>query len=98
MDHQTLNFTLFQLNTLDLSSDSGVKNCVWTDGGNHLFHKILAQPWMPKAIRHERLQDLNPDVFRKLLALYLNGAPEVTRALAEEGGMVRERERQRQVV
>lgn len=77
MDHQTLSFVCFQLNTLSLDSDSGVKNQVWVDGGNHLFQKILGQPWMPKAIRYERLEDLDPSVFHKLLAFYLNGAPEI---------------------
>lgn len=77
LDHQTLNFVFFQLNTLDFSSEHGVKNLVWADGGNHLFQKILSQPWMPKAIRDERLEDLEPAVFRKLLAVYLNGASEL---------------------
>ncbi|KAK7105825.1 large ribosomal subunit protein mL37-like isoform X2 [Littorina saxatilis] len=77
MDHQTLNFVCFQLNTLATDTDNGVKNLVWVDGGNNLYHKILGQPWMPKAIRFERLEDFNPTVFQKLMALYLNGASEL---------------------
>ncbi|KAL8596231.1 hypothetical protein ACOMHN_021271 [Nucella lapillus] len=77
LDHQTLSFVCFQLNTLSLDSSTGVKNQVWVDGGNHLFQKILGQPWMPRAIRFERLEDLDPSVFQKLLAVYLNGAPEI---------------------
>ena len=77
LDHQTLNFVCFQLNTLAFDTHNGIKNQVWVSDGEHLYQKILAQPWMPKAIRYERLEDLNPAVFQKLLALYLNGTPEI---------------------
>ena len=77
LDHQTLNFVCFQLNTLAFDSDNGVKNQVWVSGGQQLYRKILAQPWMPKVIRYERLEDFNPAAFQQLLAFYLNGAPEV---------------------
>ncbi|KAK7461162.1 hypothetical protein BaRGS_00038782 [Batillaria attramentaria] len=77
LDHQTLNFVFLQLNTLAFDNDNGIKNIAWVDGGNHLFQKILSQPWMPKAIRDERLEDFDPAVFEKLLAVYLNGVPEL---------------------
>nr|KAG5686587.1 hypothetical protein BaRGS_013365 [Batillaria attramentaria] len=67
----------YGLNTLAFDNDNGIKNIAWVDGGNHLFQKILSQPWMPKAIRDERLEDFDPAVFEKLLAVYLNGVPEL---------------------
>ncbi|XP_076457537.1 large ribosomal subunit protein mL37-like isoform X2 [Babylonia areolata] len=85
LDHQTLSFVGFQLNTLSLDSNTGVKNQVWVDGGNHLFQKILAQPWMPKAVRDERLEDLDPSVFHKLLAVYLYGASEDVQGVSVQG-------------
>lgn len=77
MDHEMFSFVFFQLNTLSFDSDNGIKNFAWIDGENYLFRKILSQPWMPKAIRFERLEDFDPNVFDKFMAMYLNGVPEV---------------------
>lgn len=76
LDQQSFSFLFFQLNTLSFDSDHGVKNLIWMDTENKLFNKILSQPWLSKAKRDERLEDFNPKVFEKLLAVYLNGITE----------------------
>lgn len=64
-------FTCFQLNTLDFSTNNGIKNLVWFDSDNALFNKILPKRAM---LRNTKYEDYNPEVFKKFLALYLNGA------------------------
>lgn len=64
-------FVCFQLNTLDIDSKNGVKNLVWFDCDNELFKKILPERSM---LRNTRYEDYDPDVFKKLLAVYLYGA------------------------
>lgn len=63
-------FTCFQLNTLDFSSNNGIKNLVWFDSDNALFNKILPQRAM---LRNTKYEDYDPEVFKKFLALYING-------------------------
>jgi len=77
-------FTFFQLNTLDLDSETGIKNLVWTAEKANLFQKILGQPWMPKAIRYDRYVDFDPLAFDKFVAVYYNGVPEVGSKRAEK--------------
>ncbi|XP_015921552.2 large ribosomal subunit protein mL37 [Parasteatoda tepidariorum] len=64
MDLKTFNFIAYQLNTLDLDHNDGVKNQVWVDEPLNLFHAITEKNGIEK---------YNPVVFSKLLALYLNG-------------------------
>ncbi|XP_014674362.1 PREDICTED: 39S ribosomal protein L37, mitochondrial-like [Priapulus caudatus] len=61
---QVFYFTAFQLNTLDFSSHDGVKNFTWFDGGNELFSDIT---------KDGNVVGYNPEVFKKVLAFYLNG-------------------------
>lgn len=82
LDHQNLNFTFMQLNTLAFDSDNGIKNFAWVDSGNDLYQKLLSQPWMPRAIRDQRLEDFDPLPFQKLLAVYLSGVPECVSKVA----------------
>lgn len=76
MNQNTLNFTCFQLNTLNLDKDDGIKNFVWFDAGNRLFTKHLPQPWKKEEDEKylkTRYTDFDPKPFDKMLALVLNG-------------------------
>ncbi|KAK6173314.1 hypothetical protein SNE40_016789 [Patella caerulea] len=77
MNQTTINFTFFQLNTTDFSSQHGVKNFVWFDSGNHLFQKQLPQPWRGEEYKKTYYHSYNPLAFEKLLAAVLGNAPEV---------------------
>lgn len=71
-----LNFTCFQLNTLNFDNDQGIKNFVWFDTGNQLFSRHLPQPWKEDEFYHKRrYENFNPAPFDKMLALILNGLP-----------------------
>ncbi|XP_071151464.1 large ribosomal subunit protein mL37-like [Mytilus edulis] len=77
MDQTTLNFTCFQLNTLDINTEGGVKNFVWFDTGNQIFKKILPQPWKEDEYFHKkRYGEFESTPLDKMLALVLNGLPE----------------------
>ena len=78
MDWTTLNFLCFQLNTLDTNNDNGVKNLAWCDNNNKLFSKIYPKPWKEEEIwKKMRYEDYSKEVFKKFLAVFLNGASEV---------------------
>ncbi|XP_064650784.1 large ribosomal subunit protein mL37-like [Lineus longissimus] len=62
----------YQLNTLDFSSTEGIKNFVWFDRSNRLFEKRVPKRAM---LRNTKYEDYDPVVFKKLLAVYLNGIP-----------------------
>ncbi|XP_052805267.1 39S ribosomal protein L37, mitochondrial-like [Mya arenaria] len=67
------NFTVFQLNTLDFHSSSGVKNFVWTDYDNAMFVKTRCKPWTHPR-RHylpNKYSNYKSEVFKKFLAMYL---------------------------
>lgn len=66
-----LNFVFFQLNTLDFTSDSGVKNIAWLDTGNSLYQKILSQPWKGEDFKKHQYTDFEGTAFKKLLAVLL---------------------------
>ena len=70
-DGITFHFTAFQLNTLDFTSNDGIKNFVWFDNDNKLFNKIEPKRAM---LRNTKYEDYDPEVFKKFLAVYLNGA------------------------
>ncbi|KAK3097387.1 hypothetical protein FSP39_009180 [Pinctada imbricata] len=74
MNEATLNFTFFQLNTMDFSSDSGVKNFVWFDSGNHLFAKHLTKPWLKDPeFKINRYDSYSEEPLKKLLAVVMYG-------------------------
>lgn len=78
MDWTTLNFLCFQLNTVDVSTDEGVKNFVWYDSGNKMFVKHHPQPWKEEEMYKKfRYTDFNPEPFEKFLAVFLHGLPEL---------------------
>ncbi|XP_074653079.1 large ribosomal subunit protein mL37-like [Tubulanus polymorphus] len=69
-DGEKFHFVCFQLNTLNINSNDGIKNLVWIDKDNYLFHKILPRRAM---LRNTIYEDFDPSVFRKFLAFFLNG-------------------------
>jgi large subunit ribosomal protein L37 len=72
-DSIKFNFACFQLNTLDFSTTTGVKNLVWFDSqGNHaMYNKILPKRAM---LRNTKYEDYDPEVLQKILAFYVSGA------------------------
>lgn len=68
----SINYVVFQLNTMDVSKDQGVKNFVWCDT-EYLFSKNFCKPWLEpdKLYKPPTYSDYNPVAFQKFLALYL---------------------------
>ncbi|KAG8199240.1 hypothetical protein JTE90_003667 [Oedothorax gibbosus] len=64
MDIKTFNFIAYQLNTLDLENNEGIKNQMWVDEPAQLYENVSET---------ELITNYNPQVFPKLLAFYLNG-------------------------
>ena len=64
-------FMCFQLNTLNLDSGDGIKNMAWFDSDNVMYQKILPKRAM---LRNTKYEDYDPEVFKKFLAFYVNGA------------------------
>lgn len=58
-------FSAFQLNTLDLSNDEGVKNVFWHAPRQDFFTQCEYKDALPT------LQGYNPEVFNTLLAMYM---------------------------
>lgn len=77
VEQSRLFFAFFQLNTLDLSSDTGIKNLVWTGPVSHLFEKIMGQPWMSRPLKFDKLVNYDPEAYENFLAVYLCGLPEL---------------------
>ncbi|GAB1601875.1 39S ribosomal protein L37, mitochondrial-like isoform X1 [Argonauta hians] len=73
MNYNTFNFLFFQLNTLNFQSSEGVKNLLWCDAKNVMFHKELRKPWLGRAHRTNKYRDYDSTVFPKFLAVYLSG-------------------------
>ncbi|CAD5122363.1 DgyrCDS10800 [Dimorphilus gyrociliatus] len=70
-DSVNLNFVFFQLNTLDLTSvETGIKNQVWFDSNNALIERHEPKRSM---LRNTRLLNYDPEVLRKMLAVYAYG-------------------------
>lgn len=69
-------FVVFQLNTTDLSEDTGVKNLVWMDKDLELYEYAKVRPIIKKKVVQvpAGLAGYNPETFRKFLSLYLHGA------------------------
>ena len=64
----SLNFTFYQLNTLDCDNEEGVKNLVWFDNQRQLYSKLLPKRGM---LRHTRYVDYDPEVLDHLMAVYM---------------------------
>lgn len=60
---------------MNFKTDDGVKNIAWLDEGNKLFDKLLSKPWLEDR-KVTRYENYDPEPFKKLLALFLNGLPE----------------------
>lgn len=69
-------FVVFQLNTTDLESDSGVKNLAWVDADQQLYDFAKVRPYIKKKVVKvpAGLAGYRPETFKKFLALYLHGA------------------------
>ncbi|KAK7944360.1 hypothetical protein WMY93_000088 [Mugilogobius chulae] len=69
-------FLVFQLNTTDLSEDSGVKNLVWMEKDLELYEYAKVRPLIKKKQVQvpAGLAGYNPQTFHRFLSLYLNGA------------------------
>ncbi|KAB5535920.1 hypothetical protein PHYPO_G00123450 [Pangasianodon hypophthalmus] len=69
-------FVIFQLNTTDLESDSGVKNLAWVDADQQLYDFAKVRPFIKKKVVKvpAGLSGYQPETFKKFLALYLHGA------------------------
>jgi len=68
-DGDTFHFTCFQLNTLNFETGDGVKNLVWFDEERPLFYRLMPKRAM---LRNTRYLDYDSDVFRQLVAFYVN--------------------------
>ncbi|KAM4641555.1 large ribosomal subunit protein mL37 [Discoglossus pictus] len=75
-DGQLFQFMLFQLNTLDLDSNDGVKNMVWMDADQPLYDSALCVPKMKRkvVVAPANVSGFQPATFRKFWAMYLHGA------------------------
>jgi len=70
-DGDIFHFTCFQLNTLNFETSDGVKNLVWFDEEERpLFYRLVPKRAM---LRNTRYLDYDSDVFRQLVAFYVNG-------------------------
>ncbi|XP_077985806.1 large ribosomal subunit protein mL37-like [Glandiceps talaboti] len=59
-------FVTFQLNTLKLRNDDGIRNMVWLSSNQYLYQTITK--------REQIIEEMNPDVFKKFLACYVDGS------------------------
>lgn len=87
MQHERFNFVTFQLNTVNLAGNDGVKNLCYYDAdsiennnNNQIYLNKLSRDKLPY-LTHKNLQRLaldhleyNPLVFKKLSALLLSNA------------------------
>ncbi len=80
LTHHRFNYATFQLNTLNLKDNNGVKNIVYYDTNNELYYNRPTYDRLP-FVSHKNLQRLalrhleyNPEAFKKLLSLMLYGA------------------------
>ncbi|XP_048844434.1 39S ribosomal protein L37, mitochondrial [Brienomyrus brachyistius] len=73
---RTFSFVVFQLNTTDLDSDTGVKNLVWMDADQPLYEYAKIRPVVKRKVIQvpAGLAGYQPDTFKRFLALYLHGA------------------------
>lgn len=64
MDIKSFNFLAYQLNTLELDHNDGVKNQVWIDTPLDVYNEVSET---------NLITNYNPNVFPRMLALYING-------------------------
>ena len=69
-DGHNFNFYTYQLNTLDLSSNSVKRNYAWIDGENAMYERTEPKRAM---LRNTTYLNYNPKVLNKILAYYMNG-------------------------
>jgi len=70
-DGDIFHFSCFQLNTLNFETSDGVKNLVWFDERERpLFNRLMP---MRAMLRNTRYLDYDADVFRQIVAFYVNG-------------------------
>jgi hypothetical protein len=80
LNHQRFNFVTYQLNTLNLRDNSGVKNLAFYDTNNELYYNRPTIDKLPypsmKNMQRLALRQLeyNPEVFRKFLSVLFHGA------------------------
>lgn len=70
-DGEVFHFGFFQLNTLQMDQEDGVKNLAWFDVDNKLFNKIIPKRAM---LRNTKYEDYDPEVFKKMVAMYTYGS------------------------
>ena len=77
MNEKTINVAFFQLNTLNLTSDNGIKNMAWFDTANHLCWINLSRPWLGEEYKKKQYDEFDSVPFLKLLAAVCHGLPEI---------------------
>ncbi|KAM8930361.1 large ribosomal subunit protein mL37 [Pelodytes ibericus] len=75
-DGQLFQFMTFQLNTLDLASDDGIKNIIWMDSDQALYNTALRTPLIKRKVVlvPAGVSGLQSETFMKFWAMYLHGA------------------------
>lgn len=64
IDVKSANFLAYQLNTLEMEDDKGIKNQVWVDKPSTFYSTVS---------EIDLLTDYNPSIFPKMLAFHING-------------------------
>ncbi|CAH2311207.1 39S ribosomal L37, mitochondrial [Pelobates cultripes] len=74
-DGQLFQFMTFQLNTMNLASDDGVKNLVWMDSDQALYDTALRLPKKKRrvVVVPAGISGFQPATFLKFWAMYLHG-------------------------
>ncbi|XP_031566388.1 39S ribosomal protein L37, mitochondrial-like [Actinia tenebrosa] len=73
-DGYKLSFIIYQLNTLDFSSDEGVKNIAWVLPGMKMYEKALLEEVIPESGQYEtKVEGFNRDCFEIFTNLITNG-------------------------
>ena len=79
LNHQRFNYVTYQLNTLNMADNNGVKNIAYYDSNNELYYNRPNLDKLPypslKNIQRLALEHLeyNPVAFKKLLSIILFG-------------------------
>ncbi|XP_040263799.1 39S ribosomal protein L37, mitochondrial [Bufo bufo] len=75
-DGQLFHFMVLQLNTLDFSTNDGIKNIVWMDGDQALYDTVAVKPKIRSKVVlvPAGIAGFKPETFMKFWAMYLNGA------------------------
>lgn len=73
MDVQSANFLAYQLNTLDMHHNEGIKNQAWIDKPDNFFSKVCEFEKILLTTYNPSVADYNPSIFSKMLAMHMNG-------------------------